>query len=389
MTMARREFGSIERRDGRYYAAFKWQGRVIRRRVLSRAVGARKLAECYGLLDRGCNLQKTLEEVFGDIGGSRMSFKDAAVPFLAWGASRWKKSTHDSHAARLNVLTSAPWASAFLPCVRPEEISRWIQGRLRGGEGKRAVTVAACNRDLALGSRLYGWAQEAGYVEQDFNPFRRVSRFSEKGRAREVFLTAGEAQALIGAASDIFRPVLQCAFATGMRQAEIRDLQWRDIDQTRRELYVRPENEKAGRGRVIPLTPDLAATLKAIDDARKVRDIKGEDSVFVDGEGAALSKWACNAMLDAALAAVGDGLPVAKRQAFTFHAARHTAASLMAAAGVPLMDIGRILGHSTPGMVMRYAHFAPQSGRAAIDKLAAALDAGKALAKAQMKAENG
>ena len=62
-----------------------------------------------------------------------------------------------------------------------------------------------------------------------------------------------------------------------------------------------------------------------------------------------------------------------KRPKVTFHSLRHTAASLMVAAGIPLLDVARILGHSTLAVTMRYAHFAPQSGRAAIEALAEAL----------------
>ena len=47
--------------------------------------------------------------------------------------------------------------------------------------------------------------------------------------------------------------------------------------------------------------------------------------------------------------------------------------TLLAAAGVPILDIARLLGHSNVAVTMRYAHFQPQAGRAAVDKLEAAL----------------
>ena len=58
-----------------------------------------------------------------------------------------------------------------------------------------------------------------------------------------------------------------------------------------------------------------------------------------------------------------EGLPVVKRQALRFHDLRHTAASLMVGGGVPIFDVAKILGHSTVGVTMRYAHFAPEAGR--------------------------
>lgn len=62
-----------------------------------------------------------------------------------------------------------------------------------------------------------------------------------------------------------------------------------------------------------------------------------------------------------------------KRGRVTFHTLRHTAASLMVAAGAPICDVARTLGHSTVSVTMRYAHFAPAAGRADIDSLGAAL----------------
>jgi integrase len=70
------------------------------------------------------------------------------------------------------------------------------------------------------------------------------------------------------------------------------------------------------------------------------------------------------------------GIPVEKRSKVTFHCLRHTAASLMVAQGVPLFDVAKILGHSTLAVTMRYAHFAPEAGRAGIEKLGRALLAG-------------
>lgn len=68
-----------------------------------------------------------------------------------------------------------------------------------------------------------------------------------------------------------------------------------------------------------------------------------------------------------------SGIPLDKRSKVTFHCLRHTAASLMVAEGVPLFDVAKILGHSTLAVTMRYAHFAPEAGRAGIDKLGKAL----------------
>ena len=55
----------------------------------------------------------------------------------------------------------------------------------------------------------------------------------------------------------------------------------------------------------------------------------------------------------------------------SFHTLRHTGASWMVQAGVPLYEVQRVLGHSTPIMTQRYAALAPGN----LASAAAALDA--------------
>jgi site-specific recombinase XerD len=176
------------------------------------------------------------------------------------------------------------------------------------------TSVATVNRDLALGSALFRLAIEAEYVED--NVFRRVARFSEKGRAREVYLTAPECETLLTACSD-------------------------------------------------------ESCLLGLRDRRTV-PLKGPDRVFLR----ARKRWQGQTVLDhlaRAVAACGDELPEAKRTDLHFHDLRHTTASLFVAAGVPIFDVLKILEHKPIETTMRYSHLAPESGRRAIDGLAAAL----------------
>lgn len=68
------------------------------------------------------------------------------------------------------------------------------------------------------------------------------------------------------------------------------------------------------------------------------------------------------------------GIPDEKKPLVTLHVLRHTAASLLVAAGVPIFDVARILGHKDMKTTMRYAHFAPEAGRAAAETLERLLD---------------
>jgi len=56
-------------------------------------------------------------------------------------------------------------------------------------------------------------------------------------------------------------------------------------------------------------------------------------------------------------------------QDFTWHCLRHTFASRLVMAGVPLRKVQELMGHKTIAMTCRYAHLAPEHLQDAVLKL--------------------
>ncbi len=364
----RRAFGSIKVQKDRpgFYAVFHWDGRRYKRAISNRKVAARKLSAAHALLEGGTPIREVLAECFGDRSGSRMTFREAAPLYLEFAELHKKPSTFRGDVSRLKLLLRASWAGCYLTAITPADLTRWAEGRRAEG-----VSGATVNRDLALVSALYRWAVRMAYAE--VNPARLVERYSEKGRERETYLTATEARALVGATSEVLRPLLVCALSTGMRRGELLALDWRDVDLSREEIVVR--NDKAGRNKVVPMTADLAAELRRLRAARAVPQIDGTDPVFVLRDGSRFTRHSLRRLFTDALARC-DAVGEVKRSKVTFHTLRHTAASLMVQADVSLPEVAKILGHSTLAVTMRYAHFAPEAGRAAVDRLGQALSLG-------------
>ncbi len=396
----RSEFGMVYQTPGRrtFSVDFIWKGRRVRRAGGSTyALADQKRREVRVLLERGVDLDEVLAHVFGDFCGTRLTFREATAKYLEYAATRKRPSSLADDRYRLGALSRARFANKRLAEITPADLLRWVEARHEGRTVERlrarrpretlaafrvapdrmerrtlqGASPATINKDLNLISALYRWAIKAGFV--DDNPARKVERLSEKGRARETYLSAEEARAFAAACAPSLRPLVIAALHTGARRGELLALCWRDVDMERREVVIAPATEKAGRGRVIPMTPSLFDLLAELRSRRPLPALDGSDRVFLGPDGAPLTLGLLRGLWEKAVEKVGDGVPASKRGAVTFHCLRHTAASLLAAGGIPLLDIARVLGHSTLSVTMRYAHFAPESGRKAMAALGDAL----------------
>jgi len=216
-------------------------------------------------------------------------------------------------------------------------------------EGPR--TAATCNREMATIRHMMNKAVEWGFLWE--TPCKGIKPLREpKGRVR--FLTVDEAATLIEKAKAHLKPVLIMALETGMRKAEILSLRWEDVDSANSSLYVR--KTKNGEPRHVPMSERLAAVLKKVP--RRV----GSSYLFATKKG--------RPFLDMRTA-FENACFTAGIVNFRFHDLRHTAASHLAMAGVPLRAVGEILGHKTPSMTNRYAHLSQEHLKAAVDSLPA------------------
>ena len=156
--------------------------------------------------------------------------------------------------------------------------------------------------------------------------------------------------------------MVMMALKTGLRLGELLALRWQDVDLVARKLMVRHSvwkgtltTPKSGRFREIPLSAQLTAVLKSH------RHLRGE-YVFCNEDGSMLTRDQ-----------VKRTLPLACRRAglrrVQWHALRHSFASQLAIAGVPMRTIKELMGHATLEMTMRYAHLAPSVLVEAVEKL--------------------
>jgi integrase len=150
-----------------------------------------------------------------------------------------------------------------------------------------------------------------------------------------------------------------------MRRGEIFGLKWSDVDFEERVLTIRAFNTKTMKERQVSLTTRLAIELEKLWDASpKIKD------KLVFGFSNNVKKSFTSVRAKA-------GLPDIR-----FHDLRHTAATRLVAAHLPLPEVGRVLGHTQANTTYRYVNANIETTRRA----AAALDAFNAQGLEQLAA---
>ncbi len=223
---------------------------------------------------------------------------------------------------------------------------------------------------------------------------------AKEARAPEMHCwTAAQLSAFLAWANDNradIAPAWHVLAYTGMRRGELLALRWRDVDldagrvQVRRSVVpIREKGEhlqiaegttKTGRGRVVDLDPETVEVLRAHRLARgalALQLVRADAPVFANEEGRLIdpdkfsrrfiySVAACSSKLGT------DDQGVARVPAIRLHDLRHTHASLLLAAGVPVKVVSERLGHASATITLNvYQHVIPGMQQEAATRFAA------------------
>jgi integrase len=214
----------------------------------------------------------------------------------------------------------------------------------------RAHTLATLRQALR-------WAVGADLIVR--NPAEHVTVKRSAVKVDDT-LTATDAKAVLtAAAGDVeLGAFWWLALVFGLRIGELMALRWPDIDFTRDEMTVRRAATKTDAGhRTLPLIPEAKRVLQEHrQHGSTVAPLAGY--VFCRTDGQPLyhqlvhNRW--NDLLREAQVThlcrncgSGDRCSSSVRR---FHVSRHTAATMLLEAGIPLEVVSAILGHSTIGI---------------------------------------
>lgn len=288
---------SIYRRGNKWYAYIVSDGRRIRRSAGSREEARELESE---LRRRAKTPQRGLEE--------------ALANHLTATAQHLK--------AYKTVISVARHIRPFLAGMTIEDSPKVAQRMVNEWTGK--LKPATINRRLALLRRLCNLAFEWGWT--DVQGGRRIKLLPGEV-SRQFYLTPYQIETLakeMPTSGDFIRVL----FATGLRKSELFKLR---PEQVKDGCILLASDTKTGKPRIVPI-PAFALPLVQLPWMFTEHVLRTE--------------------FERARALVG-------LTHIRIHDIRHSYASQLVMAGIPLRTVGELLGHTTPAMTQRYAHLSP------------------------------
>ncbi|MFC1893986.1 tyrosine recombinase XerC [Chloroflexota bacterium] len=268
--------------------------------------------------------------------------------------------TLDSHQSIIETHLIPALGQLQLKHLHPQAIQSYY------GKACEKLSTRSVHYHHRILSQSLKYAVRQGYLGR--NPCEMVDPPSWKGKAMRT-LTPSEVEVLFETATgNYYYPVIYTAVSTGLRQAELLGLRWRDIDldmlsiSVSQVLYKRggiclfKEPKTAHSRRRVAMTPKLAIYLREYQAERESlyqqlgRQLGLDDLVFTSVAGKPIDPGVVSHTF--ARIAIQVGL-----NGVRFHDLRHTFASLMLLRGAKPKVISEALGHSSVAFTMDcYSH---------------------------------
>ena len=243
-----------------------------------------------------------------------------------------QKRSHADIARCINDVLSRLGERTFCSSLKPEDIERFRKQRLSENTQRgRPAKPATVNRNVANFRAMINKAIEHGKL--DSSPIGKVKAL-EENNVRNKLLTREEFLRLLENCSNDIKGFVFIAYYLPMRQSEIMNLTWDEIDFKNGFIRLGGDRTKNKSGRVVPLHPEVIAFLMSLP-----RPIRG---------GYVFEKRWFNRR------AYYKAVEAAKLSDFTFHDLRHCAINNLRLAGNDHFVIKQASGHKTDKVFERY-----------------------------------
>jgi integrase len=307
----------IVQRNGNYYLDFYYRGRRVREKVGSSkgaAVRARSVREGEILQGKFRIVPKRGAPTFDAVADKYLDLVSI------------HKRGH--HVERYIIKTLKAFFGKYrVPDLTAEDAEKY--------KARRASSVepATINRELTLAKHIMTKAFEWKLIAD--NPFRGVRNLRVPKQPKRVL--AGDEEIKLLAAcervrSRFLRPLVLLALNTGMRRGELLTLEWSRVDLNQRAIRIINAKSTAG-DRDIPMNATVHSLLSEL--ARRATS----PLVFPSNRKQGESLFDLKKGFKRAVQLAGI-------QHIRFHDTRHTFATRLVRAGVDIVSVQHLLGHS-------------------------------------------
>lgn len=339
--------GLYKRKDSPYWWASYVNGRGKRTRQSTGATGRKEAEAILAQWKVDAHKAKAWNE------GPSRTFDELALAFIR---SREREGKNvESYLLSAKHLYPA-FSGRDIRDISSTQVRKYIAMRKQQGAAASSINketgffCAAIN----YANREWGWDLP--------NPASKTKLREPEGRVR--WLTREEVNALIKEAEKTrmawhLADFIRISVNTGCRRGELLSLEWKRVNLKEKLVLLEANHTKGRRRRSIPLNREAH---QAMLSRARFRAAFCPDSPWVfcykDGRPVKYLK----ATFTELCARVGI-------KDFRVHDLRHTCASWLVMAGVPLAEVRELLGHRSIAMTERYAHLSPDNVRRAVGVL--------------------
>jgi integrase len=263
------------------------------------------------------------------------------------------RRTYEGYESGLRLHCLSEFGDRRISSIGVDDLVRWHRELQRAGYAPDSIHAWWTPLRLVLAH-----AVRHGVVET--SPADRLLAREKPGagRPRRRFLTREEMAALLASAPPRYRLAIALGLFCGLRLSEVLGLVWADIDFARHQISVRFQMDRDGTHRHLK-TPAARRDVILMDDlAVELRRhrlsspySRPNDLVLATANGRMIGHRNLTAR------GLNKAAERAEIAGVTFHALRHTFASVLISQGRDPVFVARQLGHTNPAVTLRvYAH---------------------------------